>query len=59
VVGLFNVYLMIYDPSKHIIRCHSLVGGVLADQGNYIVVHWCVSPHQAFGQYAIGLLLGP
>jgi hypothetical protein len=41
-VGLFNVHLMIYDPFKHIIECHPLVGGVLVDQGNHIVVHWCV-----------------
>jgi hypothetical protein len=49
VVDLFNVLLMIYDTSKHIIGCHPLVGGVLADQDNNTIVHQCVSPHQSLG----------
>jgi hypothetical protein len=34
---------MVDYPSKHIIGCHSLIGGILVDQGNHIVVHRCVS----------------
>jgi hypothetical protein len=58
VVGTFDVHLMVYDPSKHIIGCHHFVGGVLVDQGNHIVLHWSIGPHQAFGQHAINSLLG-
>jgi hypothetical protein len=33
----FNVHFMVHDPTKHIIRWHPLIGGVLVDQGNHIV----------------------
>jgi hypothetical protein len=59
VVDLFDVHIIAYDPSKHIIECHPLVGSVLVDQGNHIIVHSSVGPYQAFGQHAIGPLLGP
>jgi hypothetical protein len=54
VVGFFNIHFMVHDPTKHIIRWHPLVGGVLADQGNHIVIHWCVSYHHMLGQHAVG-----
>jgi hypothetical protein len=49
---------MIHDPSKHIIGCHLLVGGVLADQGDHIIGHGSIDNHQSLHQHRIGPLLG-
>jgi hypothetical protein len=49
---------MIHEPSKHIIGCHLLVGEVLSDQGNHIIVHVSIDHHQSLGQYMVGPLLG-
>jgi hypothetical protein len=59
VVVLLNIHLMIHDPSEHIIGCHLLVGEVLADQSNHIIVHGSVGHHQPLGQHTIDPLLGP
>jgi hypothetical protein len=58
VVGFFNIHFIVYDPTKHIIGWHSLLSGVLVDQGNHVVVHGCVSSH-VLSQHAVGPLLGP
>jgi hypothetical protein len=57
-IGFFDVHLMVHDPTKHIIERHSLIGGVLADQGNHVVVHWCVSSHHVLHQHAVDPFLG-
>jgi hypothetical protein len=45
--------------SKHIIRCHLLVDGVLTDQEKDIIVHVSIGHHQSLGQHTVGPLLGP
>jgi hypothetical protein len=59
IVRLLNIHLMIHDPSKYIIGCHLLIGGVSVDLGNHIIVHGSICHHQPLGQYTVGLLLGP
>jgi transposase InsO family protein len=43
----------------HRISRHYLIGGVLVDQDNHVVIHWCVSSHHVLRQHAVGPYLGP